>query len=107
MWLFIYRSFMAAQEVIHNLVARVRRLMSEHSRQLELCNRLTEENLALQKRNRSLEEQIKHLESELSRMQLVEGLSMNGPVRDQTRARVNRLMREVDRCIALLNRQEM
>ena len=39
-------------------------------------------------------------------MQLAEGLSGGGRNRAKARARVNRLMREVDRCIALLEKPE-
>ena len=38
----------------------------------------------------------------LARMQLTEGLAGGGRNREKARARVNRLMREVDKCIALL-----
>ena len=37
---------------------------------------------------------------------LAEGLAGGGRNRERARARVNRLVREVDRCIALLNRQQ-
>ena len=53
-----------------------------------------------------LQERIRELDGELSRMQLTEGLAGESRNREKARARVNRLMREVDKCIALLGRPE-
>ena len=90
---------MAAQEIIANLAVQVRRLMAEHAKLRGLCDRMKTEGDALQERVRSLEE-------ELSCVRLAEGLAGGGRNRERARARVNRLVREVDRCIALLNRQQ-
>ena len=87
---------MAAQEIIANLAAQVRRLMAEHAKLRGLCDRMKTEGDALRKENRTLQE----------RVRLAEGLAGGGRNRERARARVNRLVREVDRCIALLNRQQ-
>lgn len=97
---------MATREIIANLTAQVRRLMAEHAKQCEFCERLRSESDALRKENRALQERMRSLEEELSCVRLAEGLAGDGRNRDRARARVNRLMREVDRCIALLNRQQ-
>ena len=93
---------MAAQEIIANLAAQVRRLMAEHAKLRGLCDRMKTEGDALRKENRTLQERVRSLEEELSCVRLAEG----GRNRERARARVNRLVREVDRCIALLNRQQ-
>ena len=95
---------MAAQEIIANLAAQVRRLMAEHAKLRGLCDRMKTEGDALRKENRTLQERVRSLEEELSCVRLAEGLAGGG--RERARARVNRLVREVDRCIALLNRQQ-
>ena len=46
------------------------------------------------------------LDAELARVELSEGLAGKSPDREKAKARVNRLMREVDKCIALLGRPE-
>ena len=46
------------------------------------------------------------LDAELARAQLAEGLAGGDGGREKARARVNRLMREVDKCIALLRQPE-
>lgn len=97
---------MATREIIANLTAQVRRLMAEHAKQAELCGRLASDGDALRKENRALQERVRTLEEELSRVRLAQGLAGGSDDRDRARARVNRLVREVDRCIALLNRQQ-
>jgi len=89
-----------------NLAAQVRRLMAEHAKLRGLCDRMKTEGDALRKENRTLQERVRSLEEELSCVRLAEGLAGGGRNRERARARVNRLVREVDRCIALLNRQQ-
>ncbi len=85
-------------------------LITDHQRLSALCLSLTAERDALSREKRTQQERIKDLEHQLSVLQLCEGLG-SSPVaeRDQAesknraRARVNRLMREVDKCINLLS----
>ena len=57
---------MAAQEIIANLAAQVRRLMAEHAKLRGLCDRMKTEGDALRKENRTLQERVRSLEEELS-----------------------------------------
>lgn len=98
---------MADKSVIVNIEARIRELIEDHKRIGGLCRELTAERDALKAANRTLEERVRELDAELSRMQLAEGLSGESRNREKARARVNRLMREVDKCIALLGRPEV
>ena len=54
---------MAAQEIIANLAAQVRRLMAEHAKLRGLCDRMKTEGDALRKENRTLQERVRSLES--------------------------------------------
>ncbi len=95
---------MADKSAITNLEGRIGQLLDDHRRLAALCRELTAERDALRVANRALEERTRELDGRLARMQLAEGLAGGGREREQARARVNRLMREVDRCIALLGR---
>ena len=95
---------MAEKSVITNIENRIRQLMDDHKRLSDQCAELTAQRDNLKAENRTLQERIRELDGELSRMQLTEGLA--GRNRDKARARVNRLMREVNKCIALLGRPE-
>lgn len=97
---------MADKSVIGNIETRIRQLMDDHRRLTELCAELTAQREGLRNENRGLQERIRELDTELSRMQLAEGLAGEDRNKDKARARVNRLMREVDKCIALLGKPE-
>ena len=58
----------------------------------------------LQAQNRELTNRLAEAERRISSLELSEGLAGNSADRKQAKARVNRLMREIDRCIALLNK---
>ena len=97
---------MAEKSVITNIENRIRQLMDDHKRLSDQCAELTAQRDSLKAENRTLQERIRELDGELSRMQLTEGLAGGIRKRDKSRARVNRLMRELDNCIALLGRPE-
>ncbi len=93
---------MPTAPIITDLIARVKRLMEEHRRLREHCAALTAERDALRTDKRALQEQIKEMDRELTTLRLGQSFA-SGDDRKKARARVNRLMREVDKCIALLN----
>lgn len=93
---------MADKSVISNLEARVRQLIEAHRRMAEHCAELEAQQEALRAEKRSLEGRVRELDAEVARMQLTEGLAGGSSNREKARARVNRLMREVDKCIALV-----
>ena len=96
---------MADKRVITELESRIRLLIDDHKRTTKHCAELTAENSTLKAENRQLNAQLKALEAELARAQLTAGLAGGDDRnRDKARARVNRLMREVDKCIALLSK---
>jgi len=96
---------MADKEIIYQIRSRIERLTADHGRLNRQCAELLRERDALRLQNRALQERIRQLEGDVARLQLIDGLGGGVRSRDKARARVNRLMREVDRCIALLNRQ--
>ena len=90
---------MADKSVIASLEARVGRLIEDHRRLAGLCAELTAQCESLRGEKRSLEERLRELDAD--------GLAGGSGNRDIARARVNRLMREVDKCIALLERPDL
>lgn len=95
---------MADKSAITDIESRVRQLIDDHRRLTALCAELTAQRDGLKAENRGLQERLRELDSELSRMQLTEGLAGESRNKEKARARVNRLMREVDKCIALLGK---
>lgn len=93
---------MADKRVITTLESRAKQLLDDHKRLSEVVRELTAEVAKLKRENRALEEENRTLRTDLQRKELAEGLAGESRNRDKARARVNRLMREVDKCIALL-----
>ncbi len=94
---------MADKSVITNLGVRIRQLIGDHRRLTGNCGEMPAECRRQKTENRALQERIRELESELARMQLAAGLAGDKQNKEKARTRVNRLMREVDKCIALLD----
>lgn len=92
---------MAVKTLITDIESRMRRLMDDHRRLEGLCGELTAERDALRSEKRTLQERLQTMERELSTLRLGQAMAGAGD-REKARARVNRLMREVDKCIALL-----
>lgn len=96
--------FMPENAIISSLGEKIARLIEdnrsahgERDRLAKECDRLKTENRELKQAAASLEKRVKVLEL---------GQSITGGSGDtkQAKARINRLMREIDRCIALMNR---
>lgn len=94
---------MADNNVIATLEARIRQLIDRYRQLAGRCAELDAQCAALRSENRALEERVKRLDAQLARAELAGGLAGAGRDREKARARVNRLMREVDKCIALLS----
>ncbi len=101
---------MAEKSAIIELESSVERLLDDHKRISKLNSKLTKERDQLQRKNRELQERVTELTRELTIQQLSYGLGDakggSSASRDKARARINNLMREVDKCIALLSRVE-
>lgn len=97
---------MAVKGVIVELEGRMEQLIEEHHRLVAMCSRLVAERDSLKEEKRTLEQRVHDLDRELAKQQLTEGLAGGRADKEKARARVNRLMREVDKCIALLNKPE-
>ena len=63
---------MAEKSVITNIENRIRQLMDDHKRLSDQCAELTAQRDSLKAENRTLQERIRELDGELSRMQLTE-----------------------------------
>ena len=87
-----------------NIAAQVDRLVESHAALVRACSELTAERDSLRDQNRMLAMKVRELQSRIARLQLSESLSGGGADKEQARARINRLLREVDRCIALIDK---
>ena len=90
--------------IIDRLRGRVASILSANERlKGDLAKRTAERDKAL-KRTEDLERKAAELEERVRVLELAEGMKgLSGGSRE-ARNRVNRLLREVDKCIALMNR---
>lgn len=98
---------MAKQQIVDSLVEKVARVIAENER-LERQQAALEADVAkLRSENRTLRQQLEVAQRQAALHALGEGLAGgvdDDAARKRARAQVNRLMREIDRCIALMNK---
>jgi hypothetical protein len=93
---------MAEKEIIATLEANVRTLMDLHAKAVAQMADLQRRNEEQSLKIRSLQQQLRQNQEEMTRLRLSEAMAGNGDKR-AARAQVNRLLREVDKCIALVS----
>lgn len=94
---------MPESPVVKSVREKVGALIADNRKLREELRKATEQKEKLKASNRELEAEIVRLEKRLAVLELKGGMAGTGDNK-LARARVNRLMREVDKCIALLNR---
>ena len=95
---------MACKSIITHIQAQAERVISQHEKLETEYAALAQECNSLRAEVRAQQEQIRELKAEISRLQLAESLSGNTTNKTKSRARINLLLREVDKCIALLTK---
>ena len=99
---------MSGKALIESIARGAERLIGENRRLRSEVERLEASREKLREDNRRLALENAALERRLTIRELADGFSgevSGGHGTKTARARVNRLMREVDRCIALLNKE--
>ena len=97
---------MACKSIITHIDAQAERVIAQHEKLEEAFVALQHERDELQRELRSQAEEIQQLKAELKKLQLMEGLSGQATDKTKSRARINLLLREVDKCIAALTKAE-
>ena len=95
---------MANKSIIEGIESKVARLIEQHDRLKKQAAELQAERDKLVAKNWELTNKLAEAERRITTLELSEGLAGNTADKKQAKARVNRLMREIDRCIALLNK---
>ena len=90
--------------IISNIDVKVRRLIARLAQlQLEKSD-LQEDNSALTKRLEEKEEEVRALQEKVKLMNISKSVDINKEDVKATRLKINEYVREIDRCIALLNK---
>ena len=93
---------MPESPVVKSVKEKVGALIADNRKLRQELRKTTEQKEKLKAGNDELTAKIARLEKRIAVLELKEGMTATGDNK-LARARVNRLMREVDKCIALLN----
>lgn len=89
--------------LLHRLETQVRLLLQRHKGLEALCHTLQAEKKELQEQSAQAQGEITRLREDLGKLKMAKILEVTDADVKETRNRVNKLIREVDKCIALLN----
>ena len=97
---------MAEKDIIKLLRGEVERLIADHERVSRQCRELTKERDKLLGQKHRLEEIVREQETRIKSLELAEVMRGGDGNVERAKARVNSLLREVDRCIALIKQEQ-
>ncbi len=97
---------MARLPVIDSIDDKVKRLIAINSKLLSMNDALEKKNKKLADDNTDLAKKLEDAKQRAAKAELGQIFKAVDANNEHTKARVNRLMREIDKCIALLNAQE-
>ena len=94
---------MKSKEVIASLTADVERLMKLHDSAMEEVAALREKNSEQSAKIRTLQEQLREAKTEAEKASLRAAIAGSVSNKAAARSHVNRLLREVDKCIEMVS----
>ena len=97
---------MACKSIISHIQAQAERVIAQHEKIEAQLAMLSAERDSLKAELRKQQEENIALKAELQRLRLAQSLGGNTADKTKSRARINQLLREVDKCIALLTKAE-
>lgn len=96
-------SSMAENKIVQQLEQSVEKLLEQYTLSAEEVARLQMLTAAQQRKIRTLQQQLSDAERALAQAKLSEAMVSDGGDTKAARAQINRLLREVDKCIELVS----
>ena len=94
---------MAENKIVQSLEQSVDKMLEQYTLATEEVTRLQTLAAAQQRKIRTLQQQLSDAEKALAQSKLTNALSTGNGNTKQARAQINRLLREVERCIELVS----
>ncbi len=91
-------------EILEGIKGKIQSVKAMLLEQRDQNQVLSEQNDALQEEVQHKQSVINDLEEKNQKMALAKGILAESETSDDARVRINRIVREIDKCIALLNR---
>lgn len=89
---------------VDTLKDKVRKVVSMYQQQKEKNEKLNKENQELINKLKSAEQKLNELENQYKKLKLAKTMVASSHDARDAKLKVNRMVREIDKCIALLNR---
>ena len=97
---------MSQKEIVKRLHDEVERLIADHERIARECRELVKQRDKLLGEKHRLEERLREQDTRIKSLELVGVMRGDDGNVERARARVNSLLREVDRCIAAIKNEQ-
>ena len=97
---------MACKSIISHIQAQAERVIAQHEKLESELATIVSERDSLKAELRKQQEENMTLKAELQRLHLTQSLGGNTADKAKSRARINQLVRDVDKCIALLTKAQ-
>ena len=97
---------MSQQDIIKRLHDQVERLIADHERIAKECRELVKQRDKLLGEKHRLEERLRDQDTRIKSLELVGVMRGDEGNVERARARVNSLLREVDKCIATIKNEQ-
>ena len=97
---------MSQKDIVKRLHDQVERLIADHERIAKECRELVKQRDKLLGEKHRLEERLREQDTRIKSLELVGVMRGDDGNMERARARVNSLLREVDRCIAAIKNEQ-
>lgn len=97
---------MSQKDIVKRLHDQVERLIADHERIAKECRELVKQRDKLLGEKHRLEERLREQDARIKSLELVGVMRGDDGNVERARARVNNLLREVDRCIAAIKNEQ-
>ena len=91
--------------IVSEIELKLRKLIDEKNQLAQENKRLAEENKALDEENLALRRSASELQDKINKSTIVNALDNEGEV-EEGRKLIKQLVREIDRCVSILNSKE-
>jgi len=92
------------KELLNDLQTKVKHLMALHKELLQENNHLHVREDELKQQLQERDEEVKFLKNKYNKLKLAKSISATAGDSHEAKIKINRIVREIDKCVALLNR---
>jgi len=92
------------KDIVDDLKNKVQKIMALYADLKQECTELKNENQELKTELKNKESEVDFLKNKYNKLKLAKSISVSANDSHDAKIKINRIVREIDKCIALLNR---